>query len=159
IGEVRDVDAWCSLTYYPWGHATWSSPVGVRPTETPPVPGSLDWDLWIGPAPMRPYHRCYHPRTWRSFLDFGSGMMGDRGAHTFDPIFFALDLGHPIAIDGNCTDWNGEVHPIACLVRYEFPARGAMPPVTLTWYDGLRPPRPSNVPKEDTMGNPEGGML
>ena len=159
IGEVRDVDAWCSLTYYPWGHETWSSPIGVRPTETPPVPGTLDWELWIGPAPMRPYHRCYHPRTWRSFLDFGSGMMGDRGAHTFDPIFHALDLGHPIAIDGNCTDWNGEVHPIACLVRYDFPARGAMPPVTLTWYDGLRPPRPAGVPKEDTMGNPEGGML
>jgi len=159
IGEVREVDAWCSLTYYPWGHETWSSPIGVRPTETPPVPETLDWDLWLGPAPVRPYHRCYHPRTWRSFLDFGSGMMGDRGAHTFDPIFYALDLGQPTSIDGNGTDWNGEVHPVACLVRYEFAARGTMPPVTLTWYDGLRPPRPAGVPKEDTMGNSEGGML
>ncbi|NUM52964.1 MAG: Gfo/Idh/MocA family oxidoreductase [Candidatus Hydrogenedentes bacterium] len=159
IGEVSEVDAWCSLTYYPWGHAAWSSPVGVRPTETPPVPGTLNWDLWLGPAPERPYHRCYHPRTWRSFLDFGSGMMGDRGAHTFDPIFYALDLGHPASIDGNYTDWNGEVHPVACLVQYEFPARGTMPPVTLTWYDGLRPPRPAGLLPEDRLGDPEGGAL
>ncbi len=159
IGEVREVDAWCSLTYYPWGHANWSSPVGTRPAETPPVPATLDWDIWLGPAPTRPYHPCYHPTTWRSFLDFGSGMMGDRGAHTFDPIFYALDLGQPISIDGNGTDWNGEVHPIACLVRYEFAARGAMPPVTLTWYDGLRPPRPAGLTMEDTLGHPEGGSL
>ena len=159
IGEVREVDAWCSLTYYPWGHAPWSSPVGTRPSDTPPVPASLDWDLWIGPAPTRPYHPCYHPMTWRSFLDFGSGMMGDRGAHTFDPIFYALDLGQPTSIDGNYTDWNGEVHPIACLVRYEFPARGTMPPVALTWYDGLRPPRPAGLAPEDKMGDPEGGAL
>ncbi len=159
IGEVREVDAWCSLTYYPWGHASWSSPVGIRPAETPPVPATLDWDIWLGPAPTRPYHPCYHPRTWRSFLDFGSGMMGDRGAHTFDPIFYALDLGQPTAVDGNGTDWNGETHPIACLVRYEFPARGTMPPVMLTWYDGLRPPRPAGLAVEDTLGHPEGGSL
>lgn len=159
IGEVREVDAWCSLTYYPWGHATWSSPIGVRPADTPPVPETLNWDLWLGPAPMRPYHPCYHPRTWRSFLDFGSGMMGDRGAHTFDPIFYALDLGHPTSIDGNYTDWNGETHPIACLVQYQFPARGSMPPVTLTWYDGLRPPWPLGLEPEGRLGDPEGGAL
>jgi predicted dehydrogenase len=92
IGDVREVDAWCSLTYYPWGHASWSSPRGTRPEETPPVPDTLDWDLWLGPAPERPYHPCYHPRTWRSWWDFGCGMMGDRGVHTFDPIVWALDL-------------------------------------------------------------------
>ncbi len=159
IGEVREVDAWCSLTYYPWGHASWSSPLGTRPDETPPVPETLDWDLWIGPAPMRPYHPCYHPRTWRSWWDFGSGMMGDRGAHTFDPIFWALDLEQPTSIDGSCTDLNDETHPIACLTRYEFPERGAMPPVTLTWYDGLRAPRPRELDASDEMGHPEGGSL
>lgn len=160
IGEVREVDAWCSLTYYPWGHANWSSPVGARPAEMPPVPAALDWDLWIGPAPERPYHPCYHPRTWRSWWDFGCGMMGDRGAHTFDPIVWALDLGAPTSIDGNATDLNEETHPIACLVRYEFPARGSMPPVTLTWYDGLRPPRPKELAADDVLGNPqEGGVL
>ena len=71
IGEVREVDAWCSLSYYPWGHAGWSSKWGARPKETPPVPATLDWDLWIGPAPMRPYHRAYHPATWRCWWDFG----------------------------------------------------------------------------------------
>jgi hypothetical protein len=97
--------------------------------------------------------------TWRSFLDFGSGMMGDRGAHTFDPIFYALDLGQPTSIEGNATDWNGETHPISCLVRYEFPARRKMPPVTLTWYDGLRPPRPRELSQADELGEPEGGAL
>ena len=80
IGEVREVDAWCDLTYYPWGHAGWSSQWSERPKETPPVPAGLNWDLWIGPAPMRPYHRAYHPATWRCWWDFGCGMMGDRGA-------------------------------------------------------------------------------
>src|SRR5690606_4738684 len=97
--------------------------------------------------------------TWRSWWDFGCGMMGDRGAHTFDPIFWALDLGQPTSIDGSCTDLNEETHPIACLVRYEFPARGAMPPVTLTWYDGLRVPRPRELDDQDELGHPEGGAL
>ncbi|MFA6244094.1 MAG: gfo/Idh/MocA family oxidoreductase, partial [Candidatus Hydrogenedentales bacterium] len=78
---------------------------------------------------------------------------------TFDPIFWALDLGHPTTIEGNATDLNPETHAIACLVRYEFPARGEMPPVTLTWYDGLRPPRPRELGQEDALGNTEGGTL
>lgn len=159
IGDVREVDAWCSLTYYPWGHASWSSPRGTRPEETPPVPDTLDWNLWLGPAPERPYHPCYHPRTWRSWWDFGCGMMGDRGVHTFDPIVWALDLGQPVSIDANSTDQNDETHPIACLVRYEFPSRGEKPPVTLTWYDGLRPPLPKQLSSEDVLGHPEGGSL
>ena len=72
IGEVREVVTWCSLTYYPWGHASWSSPRGTRPEKTPPVPETLDWELWLGPAPHRPYHPCYHPRTWRSWWDFAT---------------------------------------------------------------------------------------
>lgn len=159
IGEIREVDAWCSLTYYPWGHASWSSPRGTRPEETPPLPDTLDWDLWLGPAPKRPYHPCYHPRSWRSWWDFGCGMMGDRGVHTFDPIVWALDLGQPATIDANSTDLNDETHPIACLVRYEFPARGNKPPVTLTWYDGLRPPLPKELSHEEVLGHPEGGSL
>jgi hypothetical protein len=159
IGEVREVDAWCNMSYYPWGHAYWSSPVGVRPKETPPVPSTLEWDLWLGPAPARPYHPCYHPLTWRSWWDFGSSMMGDRGVHTIDPIYWALDLGNPISIDGNATDINPDTHPIACLVRYEFAARGSKPPVTLTWYDGLRPPRPKDLSSDDVLGNAEGGSL
>ncbi len=80
IGEVRKVDAWCDLSYYPWGHAWWSSKWGQRPTDTPAVPPGLNWDLWLGPARERPYHPAYHPCVWRSWWDFGCGMMGDRGA-------------------------------------------------------------------------------
>lgn len=159
IGEVREVDAWCSLTYYPWGHAYWSSPLGVRPTDTPPVPDTLDWDLWIGPAPMRPYHPTYHPLTWRSWLDFGSSMMGDRGVHTLDPIFWALKLGQPISVEGSSTDINQEVHPIAGIVRFEFPEREGMPPLTLNWYDGVRAPRPRDLPNSEEMGEAEGGVI
>ena len=159
IGLVREVDAWCSLTYYPWGHASWSPPCGTRPEETPPVPNTLDWDLWLGPAPHRPYHPCYHPISWRAWWDFGCGMMGDRGCHTLDPIFWALKLGHPTSVEASSTGMSDEIHPLASVVRYEFPARGNLPPVTLTWYDGLRPPRPAELEDGRTMGDSEGGVL
>ncbi|MCX5644001.1 MAG: Gfo/Idh/MocA family oxidoreductase [Phycisphaerae bacterium] len=103
IGEVREVDAWCSLSYYPFGHAYWSSKWSRRPKDTPPVPATLNWDLWLGPAPQRPYHPAYHPAVWRCWWDFGSGMMGDRGAHTLDPVVWALKLGHPTSIEA--TRW------------------------------------------------------
>ena len=159
IGEVREVDAWCSLTTYPPGHAGWSSKWAFRPKETPPVPKTLDWDLWIGPAAHRPYHRCYHPKTWRGWWDFGSGMMGDRGAHTFDSIFWALKLKYPTSVDATSTYLNSETHSLACIVRYEFPKRGDLPPVTLTWYDGLRPPRPPELEDGRRMGDSEGGAV
>lgn len=159
IGDVREVDAWCDLSYYPWGHASWSSPVGERPAETPPIPDHVDWDLWIGPAPMRPYHPCYHPRTWRSWWDFGCGMMGDRGAHTLDPIVRALDLGQPVSIEASSMGLTEELHPLASIVRYEFPAKGDRPAVTVNWYDGLRPPRPSGLSEKDFLGADDGGAL
>lgn len=159
LGAVRKVVAWCSLTYYPWGHASWSSPLGDRPAETPPIPESLDWDLWLGPAPERPYHPCYHPRTWRSWWDFGCGMMGDRGVHTLDPVFWALDLDAPSSIEANNTNLNPETHPIASIVHYQFPARGERPPVDLTWYDGLEPPRPAELEDGRTLGDSEGGVF
>jgi predicted dehydrogenase len=158
IGEVREVDAWCSLSYYPWGHASWSSQWSERPKETPPVPSGVDWDLWIGPAPMRPYHRAYHPRTWRCWWDFGCGMMGDRGAHTLDPVFWALKLNAPTTIDGTSCGNTPEVHPLSAIVAFEFPAREEMPPLKLTWYEGTRPQRPADL--EDGRRLPaEGGAL
>ena len=145
IGEVREVDAWCSLSYYPWGHAGWSSQWSARPQETPPLPANMNWDLWIGPAPMRPYHRAYHPATWRCWWDFGSGMMGDRGAHTLDPVFSALKLGPPTSVDATSCGNTPEVHPLSAIVTYQFPARGEFPPLKLTWYEGTRPPRPGGL--------------
>ncbi len=159
IGEVAEVDAFCSLTYYPWGHAYWSSKLGRKPAETPPVPPTLDWDIWLGPAPVRPYHPTYHPGTWRSWWDFGSGMMGDRGAHTLDPVFWALKLGMPTSVEASSIDLNNDTHPIAAIVTYQFPARGTLPPVKLTWYDGLRCPRPSELEDGRLVGDKEGGAV
>jgi predicted dehydrogenase len=159
IGKVTEVDAWCSLSYYPFGHEWWSSKWSRRPKETPPVPATLDWDLWLGPAPERPYHPAYHPGVWRCWWDFGCGMMGDRGAHTLDPVFWALKLGHPTSVEATSLDLNPDTHPVASIVTYQFPARGDLPPVKLTWYDGLRPPRPAELEDGRRMGNTEGGSL
>ena len=127
--------------------------VRARPTDTPPVPESLDWDLWLGPVPYRPYHPEYHPLKWRAWLDFGTGALGDMGCHIIDPAFWALDLGAPESIQATTTHWQQEVSsetfPRASIVRYEFPARGNRPPVKLTWYDGrLLPPIPDELEKD-----------
>ena len=158
IGDVREVDAWCSLSYYPWGHAGWSSRWSERPKDTPPVPSTLNWDLWIGPAPDRPYHPAYHPAVWRCWWDFGCGMMGDRGAHTLDPVVWALKLGPPTSIDATTCGNTPEVHPLSAIVTFRFAARGQMPPVKVTWYEGTRPPRPEEL--EDGRRMPdEGGAI
>ena len=158
LGEVREVDAWCSLSYYPWGHAWWSSQWSERPKEAMPVPAGLNWDTWIGPAPMRPYHRAYHPSTWRCWWDFGCGMMGDRGVHTLDSVVTALKLTAPSSIDATCCGSTREVHPLAAVVTFQFPARGSLPPVKLSWYEGMQPPRPLDL--EDGASLPaEGGAI
>ena len=159
IGDVREVDAWCSLSYYPPGHASWSPKWLRRPQETPPVPGGLNWDLWLGPAQPRPYHRAYHPRTWRAWWEFGNGMMGDRGVHTLDPVVWALKLGPPESVDATSMGLNPDTHPLASIVTFRFPARGDLPPVKLTWYDGLRPPRPPEIEDGRMLGHQEGGVV
>ena len=158
IGAVKEADAWCSLSYYPPGHAGWSSKWSDRPTDAPAAPENLDWDLWIGPAPHRPYHPAYHPAVWRCWWDFGCGMMGDRGAHTLDCVFKALKLGHPLTVDASTMGGNQETHPLAAIVTYQFPAREGMPPVRLTWYEGLEPPRPVELEQDRRLPN-EGGVL
>jgi len=158
IGTIREVDAWCSLSYYPPGHAGWSSKWSDRPADTPAVPDTLDWDLWLGPAPQRPYHPAYHPAVWRCWWDFGCGMMGDRGVHTLDCVYQALKLGHPESVQASTLGGNAETHPLAAFVTFRFPAREELPPLTLTWYEGLEPPRP--VEMEEGRNLPkEGGVL
>jgi predicted dehydrogenase len=138
IGKVREVHCWTNRPGHLW-------PQGVaRPTDTPPVPPTLDWNLWLGPAPERPYHNGYVPFRWRGRWDFGTGALGDMGCHILDHPYFALKLGHPISVEASYTITTGDNHeeidresaPVSSVVRYEFPARGEMPPVTLTWYDG-----------------------
>jgi predicted dehydrogenase len=158
IGEVREVDAWCSLSYYPWGHTWWSSKWSSRPTETPAVPPTLNWDLWLGPAPERPYHPTYHPLSWRAWWDFGSGMMGDRGAHTLDGVFWALKLGAPASIEATSCGLNPDTHPVSTIVTFRFPAREKMPPLKLTWYEGTRAPRPAEMDADLPLPD-EGGAI
>jgi len=140
IGPVREVQVWSPARFWAW--PTWEG----RPKETPPVPDGLDWDLWLGPAPERPYHPAYHPWTWRNWWEFGTGLLGDLGCHKLSTVFKALKLGHPTAVEACSTKTDLEIYPLGVIARFEFPARGDMPPVTLTWYDGgLKPPRPRDL--------------
>ncbi len=164
IGQVREVHAWTNRPVWPQGSEM------TRPTDTPNAPEGMDWNLWIGPAPMRPYHPSYHPSKWRAWCDFGTGSLGDMGCHILDPVFMALRLQYPVSVEGNVsTYWDkmwqkAEVHnecyPRSSIVRYKFPARGEMAPVTLTWWDGgLMPARPDELEEGDMLGDSDGGVL
>jgi predicted dehydrogenase len=157
IGPVREVHVWTDRPNNGLFKTYW--PQGVnRPAETPPVPENLDWDLFIGPSPMRPYNPAYHPFKWRGWWDFGTGALGDIGCHSLDPVFRALKLKYPTTIQAVSTLVNEETYPLASIVRYEFPARGEMPQVVLTWYDGGL--RPMNIPElESGMQMGTGGTL
>jgi predicted dehydrogenase len=120
---------------------------GDRPKETPPVPEGLDWDLWLGPAPYRPYHPCYVPHDWHYWWDFGGGAFGNMGCHYVDLAFWALRLRHPTTIEAEGSPVHPESTPCKLHVRYEFAARGDMPPVTLTWNHG-RDNRPAIFTEE-----------
>ena len=164
IGAVREVHAWTNRPVWPQGHEM------ERPSKTPRVPGSLDWDLWIGPAPYRPYHPIYLPGKWRAWWDFGTGSLGDMGCHILDPVFWPLKLKYPVSVEGCIsTYWHqfwekvepkNEMYPRSTIVRFKFPARGNMPPVHLTWWDGgLMPPRPEELEEGRKMGDSDGGVL
>ena len=155
IGPVREVHTWTDRPKGWW-------PQGVdRPKETPPVPDTLDWDLWLGPAPHRPYHPAYVPFKWRGWWDFGTGALGDMGIHNCSPIFWALKLGYPTTVEVVSQEGaNAETGPTKSILRYEFPARGNMPPVTLMWYDGGNMPlRPEELEEGRRLGDNDGGSL
>jgi predicted dehydrogenase len=159
IGAVREVHAWSDRPTQGGKMPLWW-PQGVeRPTETPPVPDTLDWDLWLGPAPHRPYHPDYAPFRWRGWWDFGSGGLGDMGIHNLAPIFAALKLGAPTRVSASSTPQVGDSVPLASMVHYQFPARGDMPPVALHWYDGgLLPPRPEKIESANNL-DPFDGII
>ena len=153
IGPVREVHVWTDRANRGLNAVYW--PQGVdRPKDKPAVPDTLDWDLWLGPAPQRPYHPAYVPFKWRGWWDFGTGAMGDIGCHALDPIFRALKLGAPTSVEGISTLVNTETYPLASKIHYEFPARGDMPPVKVVWYDGgMRPPRPAELEDGRQVGS------
>jgi predicted dehydrogenase len=152
IGLVREVHVWTNRPIWPQGID--------RPKETSPVPPTLDWDLWLGPAPYRPHvgNRTYYPFVWRGWWDFGTGALGDMACHFIDPAFWALNLGHPTSVRAMSTSVNSETAPSASVIEYEFPARQDMPPVKLTWYDGeLKPALPAELEPGRSLG--VGGSL
>jgi predicted dehydrogenase len=135
LGNVTEVHSWTNRPSWPQG-------IG-RPEDTPPVPDGLNWDVWLGPAPERPYHPAYCPRDWRGWIDFGAGALGDMGCHVMDAPFYALGLTSAIRASAEAANANEETFPSSCTVSMEFPARGDMPPVTYTWREaGLLPPIP-----------------
>jgi len=160
IGNVTEVHAW---TNRPASKNPWASfAIRAMPEDKPPIPKTLNWDLWLGPVKYRPYHPAYHPMKWRAWLDFGTGPLGDMGCHILDPAFWALDLGAPESLQATSTHWEEEVssqtYPRASIVRYKFPARGKKPPVKLTWFDGhLMPPIPVGFEKGRNL--PESGAF
>lgn len=159
LGPVREVHIWTDRPVWPQGM--------VRPPGADPVPGTFDWKLWLGPAALRPfknkwpadsyaraqiksdadwiaqYDGVYHPFNFRGWWDFGTGALGDMGCHFFNPVVRALKLGAPSQVEATSTKATAETTPLASIVTYDFPARGALPAVRILWYDGgLRPPRP-----------------
>jgi len=146
IGKVREIHSWSNRQHD-------ISPRGIpRPKETPPVPANLNWDLWLGPAPERPYHPCYLPFRWRGWWDFGTGVLGDIGCHNLSAAFKALKLGWPESVEACSTHWNAppeiknETAPLASIVTYRFAAKGNRPEILLRWYDGgMMAPLPKEV--------------
>jgi predicted dehydrogenase len=170
IGEVREVHCWSNRPLWPQGME--------RPAGSDPVPAHFDWDLWLGPAPLRPFkdkwgkdhlvmkqakHQysfdaVYHPWNFRGWWDFGTGALGDMGCHHLNTLFRALKLGHPTSVWASSTKVMAEATPLASTVVWEFPARDSLPPVTVYWYDGgIKPPRPSDL--EETRNWPDEGNL
>ena len=116
------------------------------------MPRTLNWDLWLGPAPYRPYNPAYLPFDWRGWWDFGTGALGDMGCHIIDTPVWALNLGHPISAEAISSPVNNETGPLASIIKLNFPARGDMPPVKMTWSDGnLMPPRPPELEKDRSL--------
>ena len=178
IGEVRDVHVWTNrpLGYWPqgiprpaplvddpkrplgWDGRAVDRRLAAAFVGNYPKPDDLDWNLFLGGAPEVDYHPIYHPFNWRGWVDWGQGALGDMGAHLVDHPFWALNLGYPTTVETLSTPFNGASYPSATTTYYEFPKRGNLPPVKLTWYDGgLLPPKPEDI--GDARMNPGGGLM
>jgi predicted dehydrogenase len=162
IGQVREVHCW---TDRPKG---WWMQGLLRPPGSDPIPSHLDWDKWIGPAPMRPYlhqwpkelqkpygKNVYHPANWKGWWDFGCGAIGDMACHIMDCPQMALKLGPPDTVELiSSSERVPEMAPLQSVLRFQFPARAAMPPCALTWYDsGQKPPRPAEMEAAELEDN------
>jgi predicted dehydrogenase len=160
VGKVREIHSWSN-------RRPDISPRGIpRPKDTPPVPTHLNWDLWLGPSPERPYHPCYHPFRWRGWWDFGTGVLGDIGCHNLSAAFKALKLGWPTSVEACSTHWNAppeiknETAPLASIVTYRFAAEGDRGEILLRWYDGgMMPPLPKEVERGRNIFTGDGTLI
>lgn len=140
IGDVSEVHIWSNRPIWPQGQG--------RPAGSDPVPEGLNWDAWIGPAPMRPYKQgAYHAFNWRGWVDFGTGALGDMACHTTNLSVMALELWDPVAVTAiaNPGIFEGETYPASSTIKFEFPKRGNLPPCTFYWYDG------GNLPSDEII--------
>lgn len=157
IGEVKKVEVFTDRPIWPQG-------LNV-PKEVHKVPKTLNWDLFLGPAPTRPFNEIYHPWNWRGWWDFGTGALGDMACHMMHPIFKALKLGYPTKVQGNSTLLLTDCAPSAQTVKYTFPERDnmpkvAMPEVEVYWYDGgIQPMRPAGMPAGKDLNDDGGGVI
>lgn len=166
LGDVHTVHVWTNRPVWPQGVPT--------PTGDHPVPDTLDWNLWLGPAPERKYNPNYLPFKWRGWWDFGTGALGDMGCHFLDTPFLALKLKYPTSAEASAAQvWSGDFFeadypdscPPAAKVHIDFPARpdgngGTLPPVEIIWYDGgLMPKRPDELGPDEEFGDWGGGIL
>jgi len=150
IGPVREVHIWTDRPGNWWKQGL------ERPKDTPPCPSHLDWNLWLGPAPERPYHPVYHPVAWRGWWDFGTGALGDIACHAFDGVFWALKLGEAksFEVEAVTSGHNNETYPNWSVITYRISARADMPPVKLVWYDGGKvADRPKDLEPNRKMGD------
>jgi predicted dehydrogenase len=143
IGKVHTIHAGCSAV---------NSAIDQLPRlkERHRVPATLDWNLWLGPAQQRPYHPAYLPGSWRGWVPFGNGTVGDWTCHVVDPVFWALDLGAPKTIQAEVKNYDpktqGDAFPRGEKITYEFPAQGRHGPITMYWYSGTEKiPRPDDL--------------
>ena len=161
IGQVRECHIWTNRPIWPQGLN--------RPTISDPIPANFNWDIWLGPAPERPYvekhpdtgERCYHPFVWRGWWDFGCVALGDMACHLADPPNWALKLGYPTSVEVVMQEGNtSEMAPNKSTLRYEFPAREGMDPVVVYWYDGGNlPQHPEAIPADVKLGEGDNGSL
>lgn len=140
VGNVKEVHVWTNRAGGWWKQGV------ERPTDTPEVPKHVHWDLFLGPAPKRPYHPAYHPFAWRGWWDFGTGALGDMACHTMNMPFMALDLRNPTAVSAESSGHNKDSYPLWSVITFEFPASNKRGPLKLTWYDGGKLPPAEKVP-------------
>ena len=158
IGKVHKVDLWSCKGFVKGDIAKKFTAIPKDKVPDLPVPETLAWDLWLGPAPYRRYHPQYLPASWRHWWDFGCGRLGDMGCHIMDPAFGALDLHAPYSIEAHPQPFSEELVPEGTVVRWEFAARGDQPPVTMTWYDGYNMPFLPREAGQDFKLPSQGGL-